>query len=156
MSSGRDQSAATRAWVAAVSSGRASARSPAYQPGSSRSSRRTAARPEVEVLRTGPSAESLLVGAVGVLCLLGLVMVYSASSVASVQGGAFDFRRYDKRRLVPFGEYVPAGLRWLFPRKLTPGEADYAAGEGPPSVRLKMSYGTQRGSEPSTTERQTG
>ena len=40
------------------------------------------------MLRTGPSAESLLVGAVGVLCLLGLVMVYSASSVASVQGGA--------------------------------------------------------------------
>lgn len=40
------------------------------------------------MLRTGPSAESLLIGAVGVLCLLGLVMVYSASSVASVQGGA--------------------------------------------------------------------
>jgi cell division protein FtsW len=40
------------------------------------------------VLRSGPTAESLLLGSVGVLCLLGLVMVYSASSVASVQGGA--------------------------------------------------------------------
>lgn len=39
------------------------------------------------MLSVGPTAESLLVGAVGVLCLLGLVMVYSASSVASVQGG---------------------------------------------------------------------
>lgn len=38
-------------------------------------------------MREGPRAESVLVGAVGVLCLLGLVMVYSASSVASVQGG---------------------------------------------------------------------
>lgn len=57
--------------------------------GRSRSTaRRTAARPEVEVISHGPTAESLLVGAVGVLCLLGLVMVYSASSVASVQGGA--------------------------------------------------------------------
>jgi cell division protein FtsW len=50
--------------------------------------RRSAARPEIEVLSHGPTAESLLLGAVGVLCLLGLVMVYSASSVASVQGGA--------------------------------------------------------------------
>ena len=40
------------------------------------------------MLSAGPTAESLLIGAVGVLCLLGLVMVYSASSVASVQGGA--------------------------------------------------------------------
>lgn len=39
------------------------------------------------MIRSGPSAEALLVGAAGVLCLLGLVMVYSASSVSSVQGG---------------------------------------------------------------------
>ncbi|MDQ2678560.1 MAG: putative lipid II flippase FtsW [Actinomycetota bacterium] len=44
-------------------------------------------RPEIEVVRGGPTAESMLVCSVGVLCLLGLVMVYSASSVASVQGG---------------------------------------------------------------------
>jgi cell division protein FtsW len=55
---------------------------------SGRSAPRTGARPEVEVISHGPSAESLLISAVGVLCLLGLVMVYSASSVASVQGGA--------------------------------------------------------------------
>lgn len=47
----------------------------------------TRARAEVEVVRSGPSAETLLVGAAAVLCLLGLVMVYSASSVSSVQGG---------------------------------------------------------------------
>jgi cell division protein FtsW len=41
----------------------------------------------VEVIPSGPSAEALLIGAAGVLCLLGLVMVYSASSVSSVQGG---------------------------------------------------------------------
>ena len=44
-------------------------------------------RPEIEVVRSGPSAEAMLLGSVAVLCLLGLVMVYSASSVASVQGG---------------------------------------------------------------------
>jgi len=41
----------------------------------------------VTVVRTGPTAESLLIGSVAVLCLLGLVMVYSASSVASVHSG---------------------------------------------------------------------
>ncbi len=42
----------------------------------------------MDVVQPGPTAESVLLGAVGVLCLLGLVMVYSASSVASVQGGS--------------------------------------------------------------------
>ncbi len=54
------------------------------------------------------------------------------NSLYLVQGGVFDFWRYDKQRLVPFGEYVPAGFRWLFPRKLSAGEGDYAAGSGPP------------------------
>ncbi len=44
-------------------------------------------RAEVEVVHDGPTVTNVLVGCVGVLCLLGLVMVYSASSVASVQGG---------------------------------------------------------------------
>src|SRR5690606_41411139 len=48
---------------------------------------RSRPRAEVTVVRTGPTAESLLIGSVAVLCLLGLVMVYSASSVASVHSG---------------------------------------------------------------------
>ena len=36
-------------------------------------------------MQVGPKAEHLLLGATGLLCLLGIVMVYSASSVASVQ-----------------------------------------------------------------------
>ncbi len=40
---------------------------------------------EVEVVQVGPKPEHLLLGATGLLCLLGIVMVYSASSVASVQ-----------------------------------------------------------------------
>jgi cell division protein FtsW len=42
-------------------------------------------RPEVEVVRRGPSPELVVMVAVGILCGLGLVMVYSASSVLSVQ-----------------------------------------------------------------------
>lgn len=42
-------------------------------------------RPEVEVLHRGPTAETVLLVSVGVLCLVGLVMVYSASSVMSVR-----------------------------------------------------------------------
>ena len=49
---------------------------------------RSRGRAEVTVVRTGPTAEGLLVGSVAVLCLLGLVMVYSASSVSSVHSGA--------------------------------------------------------------------
>ena len=56
-------------------------------PGRSTSSR-SGARARVEVVQPGPTAESVVLGAVGILCLLGLVMVYSASSVASVQGGS--------------------------------------------------------------------
>ena len=49
--------------------------------------RTRASTARVEVVRAGPTAETMLVGSVTVLCLLGLVMVYSASSVASVQRG---------------------------------------------------------------------
>ncbi|MEX0768533.1 MAG: putative lipid II flippase FtsW, partial [Microthrixaceae bacterium] len=41
--------------------------------------------PAVEIIQVGPKAEHLLLGSAGILCLLGIVMVYSASSVASVQ-----------------------------------------------------------------------
>jgi apolipoprotein N-acyltransferase len=78
---------------------------------------------------------SALGGLLGVDLLLGsnaLERGREYNSAYLVNGGAFEFWRYDKQRLVPFGEYVPAGFRWLFPSKLTAGEADYAAGTGPP------------------------
>jgi apolipoprotein N-acyltransferase len=49
---------------------------------------------------------------------------------ASGEGSGFP--RYDKRMLVPFGEYVPSGFRWLFPRKITAGSSDYVPGTAPP------------------------
>jgi len=74
---------------------RSAPRSPARQTTTRRSggsgggtATRTRTRPEVEVVRRGPNAEHLLVGSTAVLCLLGLVMVYSASSVASVQASS--------------------------------------------------------------------
>ena len=65
-------------------------RAPAKRSGSTRTATRGTAprssrRPEVEVLRRTPSPELVVVVVVGLLCGLGLVMVYSASSVLSVR-----------------------------------------------------------------------
>ena len=57
------------------------------------------------------------------------------NSLYLVLGAAGDnptFQRYDKRQLVPFGEYVPDGFRWLFPRKVTAGPSDFVPGTMPP------------------------
>jgi cell division protein FtsW len=66
---------------------------PARRRTTSGSATRSTRRAEVEVIRSGPNAESLLLGSVAVLCLLGLVMVYSASSVASVQDGGANWMK---------------------------------------------------------------
>lgn len=51
----------------------------------------------MEVVRHGPNSETLLLAAVGVLCLLGLVMVYSASTVALVADGAASWQLVSKQ-----------------------------------------------------------
>jgi apolipoprotein N-acyltransferase len=53
------------------------------------------------------------------------------NSVFLVSSERFQTLRYDKRRLVPFGEYVPALFRVWFGKKLTEGVQDYSVGEGP-------------------------
>ncbi|HTO00593.1 MAG TPA: putative lipid II flippase FtsW [Microthrixaceae bacterium] len=54
-------------------------------------------RADIEVIQRGPTAEQMLIGSVVVLCLLGLIMVYSASSVSSVQDGGASWAKVSRQ-----------------------------------------------------------
>lgn len=66
-------------------------------------------RAEIEVIQRGPTAEQVMIGSVVVLCLLGLIMVYSASSVSSVQGGGASWAKVLRQLMWMAGGLV-AGL----------------------------------------------
>jgi apolipoprotein N-acyltransferase len=66
-------------------------------------------------------------------------VVVVLNSVAAVPGGGFansayavhpqgSISRYDKMRLVPFGEYVPVWARWFFPDSLVREVGDFTPG----------------------------
>lgn len=90
-------------------------------------------RAQVEVIRRGPSAEQLLIGSVAVLCLLGLIMVYSASSVASVKGGSASWAKVSRQFVWMVGGVVAGFLASRIPlatwkTKLTPPLVVFAFG----------------------------
>ena len=75
----------------------------------------------------GGAARPLLFGALGVVRRAGKLRLTNSAFLLGEDGAIAG--RYDKRVLMPFGEYMPLGERFPSLRALSPATAAFAAGE---------------------------